>query len=82
MSFYVSVFEKPERPDTSRKILALGPFNAHGEALSRVDDVRRYVGQHDRRGHWYAFGTCRDKAGRRPGALNDVLDYTGPGELP
>ncbi len=49
--FYVTVTDGP------RYVLALGPFDTHGEALDRVSTVEDYVRERDVRSPWYAFGT-------------------------
>lgn len=78
MSFYVSV----EDHGGGRHVLALGPFNTHGAALERVDEVRRWVCDHFREGHWCGFGTARHRNGRPAGKFNDELGYDGPGGRP
>lgn len=69
---YVSILDNGGQ----RSVMALGPFRTHGAALARVDDVRRYVCDNFREGHWARFGTCRRKTDHAPGRFNEALDYT------
>ena len=69
--YYVSV------EDGGRHILALGPYQEHGQALALVDTVRREVLEKWDAGgkaHWYGYGTAVVKHGPfRPGKLNATL---------
>jgi hypothetical protein len=74
IGFYVSVAEL----GGSKKGLALGPFDEHGQALFHVGRVRRFcrenAGIDDT---WLAFGTARVDADRLPvGRLNDLVGVT------
>jgi hypothetical protein len=74
--YYVSV------DDDGRKLLALGPFQEHDEALASVDDVRREVNANwspGGRAAWYGYGTAVVKYGPfKLGKLNDVLNFPKP----
>jgi len=75
-SYYVTVV------DGSRVVFALGPFQEHGEALARVDEVNRVVQEQwnpDGRATFYAFGTaCVGYGGTKtPGKLNAALAKAG-----
>jgi hypothetical protein len=73
MAFYVDVTRNAQRGPSSGYRLVLGPFRTHGAAVARVEEVRRYVRDNDRDGHWYGYGTCRHANGHEPGVLNDRL---------
>lgn len=47
MSYYVSIV------DGSKSVLALGPFNRHGDALRSVSAVREHVSATYRDSHWF-----------------------------
>jgi hypothetical protein len=70
MAFYVSV------TNGNRKLLALGPFDRHGDALAEVDRVRRFVVDRDRDGWTYQFGTARHPSARAAGVLNRLLGFS------
>ena len=67
--YYVSVIDGP------RFGLLRGPFDAHDEALARVDETRKAAESLDPRAWFYAFGTCRveRETPLKPGKLNDVF---------
>ena len=65
--YYVTV------KDGARTGWLLGPFATHEAALERVEDVRKYVCDHDDRAWFYAFGTSSLTTDREPpaGKLNE-----------
>lgn len=71
-SYYVTVV------NGSSVVFALGPFQEHGQALARVEDVNREVQAKwnpDGRAHFYGFGTAcvgYDRV-KVPGKLNATL---------
>ena len=69
--YYVSIV------NGTRKCLALGPFtNNHTAALSQVQRVNDYVGEHYPGGCFYAYGTCRVITNSPPeGKLNKQLGF-------
>lgn len=69
MAFYVTI------QDGGRTLLALGPFNTHGDALRHVAPVRALVRKRGyREGDWCAYGTSRLKTRREPGKFNGQLE--------
>lgn len=40
-----------------RRLMLLGPYDTHAEALRNVDRGRK-LAEHDPKAHWYYFGTC------------------------
>lgn len=68
--YYVSVV----RDDGAHRLLR-GPFvNDHPAALAAVDGARHIACKLDRRGHWYAYGTCRTETDAGPGILDHRCD--------
>jgi len=57
-------------------ILAAGPYQEHGEALTRVEAVWSWVRTHyanDPKSPWYAFGTVAMRT-TQPGRLNHAIE--------
>ena len=76
MAFYVSI------RDDSRYVLALGPFNRHGDALRAVGHVHRLADtRYPLHAPFLGFGTCHVRRGPlRPGVLNRDLGLP-PGRI-
>ena len=52
--FFVSCIEDEGE---HRRLMLLGPYDTHAEALRNVDHGRKLAEQ-DPKAHWYYFGTC------------------------
>lgn len=52
--FFVSCIEDEGE---HRRLMLLGPYDTHAEALGNVDRGRKLAEQ-DPKAHWYYFGTC------------------------
>jgi hypothetical protein len=72
MAYYASAI------DGSRKVLGVGPFRRHGDALAVVDRFRRWAEESTREGRYRgpAYGTCRDFRQHKPGRFNEQVGVT------
>lgn len=63
-----------------RKAWLLGPFDAHADALARVDEARRVAQEIDPWSDFDLFGTAKVRASRLPpGVLNKHLNLASGG---
>lgn len=72
-------------PDSLKTWILLGPFLSHLKALSRVEEVSRYVRDLDNKGlikdgfiiPWLGWGTCSmPKGSGKVGRLNGPLGFS------
>lgn len=68
MAFYASATNTAG----SKKVLAIGPFRRHGDALRAVELFRRWASDntHEGRNMNAAYGTARDRLHHAPGRFN------------
>lgn len=85
--YYVSVIDPVTSDDSdprNRKMLALGPFDTHAQALSLVDAFAAWANEQDARAAFFRFGTARLRdddtgpvpQGRFNAELSDLLALT------
>lgn len=66
--YYVSVVR-----DNGDYRMLRGPFvNDHAAALAAIEAAKAKACELDRRGHWYAYGTCRTDEDAGPGILDKI----------